>query len=325
MNTDNSKLISLDNVHEIELELTGTCNLKCPLCTRNYAHAKHQLVAHQRPLNEIIKQLDRFPNLKHINIAGTVSEPTLYKDIILLMKYLVERDLSIDFYSNASILNFDLWKFFGKLFNKPEQRVIFTICGSTQELHETYRKGSLLQDVLFNARCFHNNNKSKSDWMQYIVFDYNEEDSKSEQTMELLKYFSNYTIVGSEGQRRENNYNKEFREDIRPVDDRKKKIDAIFARGRQIINNRHTKQTKEYQLWCKSYRQHRIYIDQFGKIYACYNIAEYYPNQTLEIINVNDKLYFDFNNIHSFINDDCFKCEKSITKFIEVLDVDFVC
>lgn len=64
--------------------------------------------------------------------------------------------------------------------------------------------------------------------MYYIVSDYNEEDSKLN-NYELLKYFSNYTIVGS-GHRRENNYNKEFREDIRLLDDRKKKIDAIFYR-----------------------------------------------------------------------------------------------
>ena len=314
-----NKSLHPNEILEIELELTGTCNLQCPLCTRNYSHAKHQLVAHQRTLTDVINQLNSFPNLKHINIAGTVSEPTLYKDIIPLMKYLVSRNLSIDFYSNASILNLDLWKLFGELFNKPEQRVIFTICGSTQELHEKYRKGSSLSNVLLNAKCFSNNNKSKSDWMQYIVFEYNEEDSESEATKLILDSFSNKTVVGSEGQRLQNEYNKPFSEDIRPAADRKKKIDTIFQRGRSIISNR--LKPNNYQLWCKSFRQQRIYIDQFGNIYACYNIAEYYPNQTLKII---DSKY-DFNQIHNFINDDCFKCEKSITNFIKVFNVDFVC
>jgi MoaA/NifB/PqqE/SkfB family radical SAM enzyme len=312
----------LENVEEIELELTGVCNLKCPLCTRNYSHAKHQLVSNQRPLTEIINQLDKYPNLKHINIAGTVSEPTLYKDIIPLMEYLVKRNLSIDFYSNASILNFDLWGYFGKLFIKPEQRVIFTICGSTQELHEKYRKGSLLQNVLLNARWFSNNNESKSDWMQYIVFDYNEEDSKSEKTLDILNSFSNVMIVGSEGKRRINEYNKNFDNDIIPVADRKLKIDTIFKRGETLL-----KKKSSCTIDCKSFKQKRIYIDQFGKVFACYNLAEYYPDQFFieEFDNAIKKYYYSFEDIFSFKNNDCFKCEKSIIKLMEIFDVDFVC
>lgn len=312
------KTIPINEVKEIELELTGTCNLKCPLCTRNYAHANHQLKSHQRPLEDIIKQLDSFSGLQHVNIAGTVSEPTLYRNIIPLMRYLVSRGLSIDFYSNASILNLSLWHILGTIFEKPNQRVIFTICGSTQDLHSKYRVGSNLKNVLTNALHFKKYNKSKSDWMQYIVFEYNEEDSKSEKTKAILDSFSNQMVVGSEGQRLQNDYNKEFSFDIRPAPDRKKKIDTIFNHGRNIIKQR--TDNPKYELKCKSFQQKRIYIDQFGKIFACYNIAEYYPDQ---VFNPDQPL--DFTEIHQFVNDDCFKCEKSITNFIKVFDVDFVC
>ena len=313
-------IIPISEVKEIELELTGTCNLQCPLCTRNYSHAKHQLIANQRPLEDIIKQLDSFSGLNHVNIAGTVSEPTLYKDILPLMEYLTKRDLSIDFYSNASILNESLWKTLGTLFTQEKQRVIFTICGSTQELHEKYRIGSKLENVLKNANYFKETNKSKSDWMQYIIFEYNEDDAESKETQDILKQFSYIQVVGSEGQRRENNYNKEFSKDIQPAKDRKEKIDAIFRRGHDIIRNRLKPGYHSYKLQCKSFQQKRIYIDQFGKVYACYNIAEYYPDQ---VFNPNKDL--DFTNIHTFVNDDCFKCEKSITNLIKVFNVDFVC
>ena len=317
----NCKKLNLSDIKEIELELTGTCNLQCPLCTRNYTHANHQLIPNQRPLEDIIKQLDSFSGLNHVNIAGTVSEPTLYKDILPLMEYLTKRDLSIDFYSNASIKNEALWKTLGTLFTKEKQRVIFTICGSTQELHEKYRKGSKLQTVLDNANYFKQTNKSKSDWMQYIIFEYNETDSKSKETKDILDQFSYIQVVGSEGQRRENAYNKEFSKDIQPAQDRKLKIDTIFKRGRDIINNRLQPDFK-YELKCKSFQQRRVYIDQFGKVYACYNIAEYYPDQEFKDSAVSS---LDFTDIHQFINDDCFKCEKSITNFIKVFDVDFVC
>lgn len=322
------KRISISDVKEIELELTGTCNLRCPLCTRNYSHANHQLIANQRPLEDIIKQLDSFSGLNHINIAGTVSEPTLYKDILPLMEYLTKRDLSIDFYSNASILNESLWKTIGTLFTQEKQRVIFTICGTTQKLHSKYRIGSKLETVLKNADYFKQTNKSKSDWMQYIIFEYNEEDAESKEAKDLLSKYSYIQVVGSEGQRRENKYNKDFDKDIVPTPDRKAKIDAIFKRGSDIIKNRLKPNVhntlnplNHYQLKCKSFQQKRIYIDQFGKVYACYNIAEYYPNQTLKVVNHD----YDFDQIHNFINDDCFKCEKSITNLIKVFNVDFVC
>ena len=34
-----STVLYTHDIEEIEMDLTGTCNLKCPLCTRNYVHA----------------------------------------------------------------------------------------------------------------------------------------------------------------------------------------------------------------------------------------------------------------------------------------------
>ena len=34
-------ILSKDFFEEFELDLTGTCNLQCPLCSRNYKHAQH--------------------------------------------------------------------------------------------------------------------------------------------------------------------------------------------------------------------------------------------------------------------------------------------
>ena len=41
-------------IHEIELELTGTCNLQCPLCARSNPNAQHLLVKNHRPLRNVI-------------------------------------------------------------------------------------------------------------------------------------------------------------------------------------------------------------------------------------------------------------------------------
>ena len=46
-----------------------------------------------------------------------------------------------------------------------DDKVFFTICGSTQELHSRYRVGSDLQQVLNNAAAFKRDNKYTNDWI----------------------------------------------------------------------------------------------------------------------------------------------------------------
>ena len=98
-------MLESNEIHEIEIELTGTCNLSCPLCARNNPAAKHLLIKNHRPFEEIIKQIESFPNLKRICLAGIISEPTLYKDFKSLIIYLGTTNLSIELYSNADTHN----------------------------------------------------------------------------------------------------------------------------------------------------------------------------------------------------------------------------
>ena len=312
-----------NKIKEIEIELTGICNLSCPLCTRNYSHANHQKHKNIRPLEELIKQFDLFPELNHINIAGTVSEPTLYPYILEFVEYLLQRnpEIEIDFYSNASILDENLWKSLGKLFQHPNQRMIFTVCGSTQELHQKYRVGSKLENILQNASWFRE--YSKNDECQYIIFEYNQEDSESEETKKLVNSFSKHFFIESEGRRLLNEYNKSFSKDIYPNKTRAKAINTLFVKGEKLFEN---KEHKPVQISCISFEQKRIYIDQFGKIFACYNQAEYYPDSYIKFsVEPISKNKLDFTSIKNFGYKDCLKCEKNIRKMIDVLELDFVC
>ena len=110
-------MLELTEIHEIELELTGICNLSCPLCARNNPAAKHLLVKNHRPIEEVVKQIESFVNLKRICLAGIISEPTLYKDFNILIEYLgTRKDLSIELYTNASTHKTNWWKKLGEIF-----------------------------------------------------------------------------------------------------------------------------------------------------------------------------------------------------------------
>jgi molybdenum cofactor biosynthesis enzyme MoaA len=47
--------VTRDDIHEIEMELTGQCNLSCYICTRNFVHSQHLIKTNIRPIEEITK------------------------------------------------------------------------------------------------------------------------------------------------------------------------------------------------------------------------------------------------------------------------------
>jgi MoaA/NifB/PqqE/SkfB family radical SAM enzyme len=303
-------IISKSEIEEIELDLTGLCNLECPLCTRNYAHANHLVQKNVRPIEEIIKQLDEYTNLKRFFIAGAVSEPTMYKDFFKFIEYLNSRDIYYELFTNGNTHKPEWWEELGKLI--PEKCMIaFTICGSTQELHEKYRKGSNLQQILDNAAAVRKNGR-KNDWVQHIRFEYNADDLESPQMKSILSQFTNVMLVETEGIRRENIYNSTFPIDIKPLSNRDKTIRQLF-KNRPKPDDGNT-----YEIQCRSIAHKKVYINQFGQVSACYTHAEFEQDYFTE----NE---FDYSHILAFKFPDCFLCEKRTTTFIKKMGLDFLC
>lgn len=306
-------VLKRSDILELEMDLTGTCNLKCPLCTRNYAHAKHLIKPNIRPLEDIIAQLETFPNLEVFYMAGTVSEPTLYPHFHELCEYLVKRGVAVELFTNGNTHDWDWWAKLGEILTSND-RVYFTICGSNQKLHETYRVGSSLEQILNNHQAFISTNKDKIDHIQHIMFEYNRADFDSPEMKAIIARFSNIKKVDTEGQRTLNEYIREFDQSlIRPEDFRKRAIDALF----RIKPVPGTKENIEIK--CMSLRDKKIYIDQFGRISPCYGHAEFEGPGHFS------GEEFDYSEVLSFKFKDCFKCEKRIQKFIDTMDLDFVC
>ena len=116
-----------------------------------------------RPIEDIIKQLNTFSGLKRFFIAGAMSEPTLYPAFFEFIKYLNNRNIYYELFTNGNTHDTSWWEELGKLV-PSKCMTCFTVCGSTQELHEYYRVGSSLQQVLDNAAAYRKNGK-KNDWV----------------------------------------------------------------------------------------------------------------------------------------------------------------
>ena len=75
----------------------------------------------------------------------------------------------------------------------------------------------------------------------------------------------------------------------------------------------------DVEINCKSYQDKKLYIDQKGKVSACYVHYEYEPEHTFE------GEEYDYTSIFNFEFKDCWACEKKCRYLIEKLGVDFLC
>jgi MoaA/NifB/PqqE/SkfB family radical SAM enzyme len=183
------KQLPAEEIIRIELELTSSCNLKCPLCirtTHNFPKT-HNF----RPLKEIVDQLEQYTNLKYITLAGAISEPTLHPEFFEIIKYIKKRDLEISLYINGDTKLDPFYIKLGVLFREARGNVYFTMCGTTQELHERYRVGSKLDRVLHRLEIVNRYSGNKG-ILTWIVFDYNEQDFEENYQKFKEKYRTEY-------------------------------------------------------------------------------------------------------------------------------------
>jgi len=175
-----------DEVKRIELELTSICNLGCPLCMRQLYP---ELITNTkyRPAEEIIKQIRKYPNLKYVTLAGPISEPTTHPEFFDILQYLIKKKIEISLFINGDTHSDRFYKKLGIIFRSAIGHVYFTVCGSTQELHEKYRVNSKLSRVIRRFKIVEK--LSKKAIMTWLVFNYNQEDYEQNKHM-----FDGYTL-----------------------------------------------------------------------------------------------------------------------------------
>ena len=178
------------DIRRIELELTSTCNLKCPLCIRSLDIIDLPKNEY-RTLEDILSHLNQYPNLEFVTIAGAVSEPTSHPNLLNIVKYLKARDIEISLYINGDTRTDSYYMKLGVLFRNCKGNVYFTMCGSTQELHEQYRVNSNLNRVLSRLDIVNRYSGNKG-ILTWIVFNYNEKDFEENYERFKVKYRTEY-------------------------------------------------------------------------------------------------------------------------------------
>lgn len=296
-------MFAKDRIERIEIDLTGSCNARCPLCARNYKHL--EVKYNERSLNDMTSQFDEYINLEYIHLVGTVSEPTLYKQFFNLCHYFVKRKVAIEICTNGDTHNPAWWAELGGILSERDS-VYFSVCGSTQELHETYRVGCSLANLRANAKAFREACAHKIDYVQHIEFDYNKEDLNSPAMKEIFAEFSHINLTLTYFTRDKGIYKNLFNLDkLLVAKDFHHKYKLIEDYARKKWENR---AEKKCEMDCKSVFEKSVHIDQFGKVFPCYIWLEESRLKEWD---------GDYKRIENFEYECCKYCEKNSKKMLD--------
>lgn len=296
-------------VLDLELELTTLCNAQCQLCYRNYTAYKDHYPENQvRPLADVLAQLDTFPDLEWIRLVGTISEPTLYKNFFDLVKYIKQRGIKIEICTNGDTRNPDWWAELAT-YMQDDDRVYFTICGSTQELHEVYRKNTKLVRILANARAFRSSNKN--DYAQCIRFAYNSDDFDGDAFKNMVSEFSNVYWTETFLLKDLDNYvDKTDLNKLRPNDH---KI-ADYIHMDKFANAKFNSPVKG-RAWCMSWEHKSQQVDIDGKVYPCYLFLEASKGKPWD---------GDYDKILNMQYDVCKYCDRAVIDLCNKKDLRYI-
>jgi MoaA/NifB/PqqE/SkfB family radical SAM enzyme len=302
-------MIKMPKVIDLELELTTLCNAHCQLCYRNYTTFKeHYPETKIRPLKEVLDQLDTFPDLEWIRLVGTISEPTLYKEFFGLVKYIKSRNINIEICTNGDTNTPSWWKELSTYMNSSD-KVYFSICGSTQELHEVYRRNTKLSRILENAAAFRSENKN--DYAQCIRFSYNHEDFESDQFKDLVSVFSNVYWTETFLLKEESNYVDKIH--LKKLAPNPKKI-ADYEQMDKFARAKFSSPIKG-KAYCMSWENKSQQVDIDGKVYPCYLFLEASGGKPWD---------GDYEKILNMQYDVCKYCDRAVIELCNKKDLRYI-
>ena len=179
----------INEIYQLEIELSTKCNARCPQCSRNYfgSYTWPTLPLVDLDFNTIKNSISHstWNNLKHIKFCGTYGDPCMHKDLIEIIKWVKSNSpASITINTNGGIRSKKWWSNLAEILNPLTDKVFFGIDGldDTNHLH---RIGVDYSKVIKNLRAF-NDAGGHSVW-SFLVFKHNQHQVPlAEKTAKLL-------------------------------------------------------------------------------------------------------------------------------------------
>lgn len=258
-----------DKFNIIEIDLIDRCQLKCPLCLRQEFPSRKKIF-NSNDYNDLVNffnSIENIPgyNIKLVKLIGTLSEPTLYKDLIKLINFFNSKNISVQISTNGNLVDHRYWDELTNALNKnPQNELLFAIEGSTEESYRYYRRGGNLSNALYNLNIVSNHRLFKLGW-QFIKFQHNENDF--DKIKDILQSKIDFIEIYH------CNEPERFDQEILPT----KKIISKFYKKRMLINDSITHTNFDIKtITCKSETFRELFIDTYRNVWPCTNLFEYY-------------------------------------------------
>ena len=132
---------------ELQVEVTGACNLRCRMCLVSYRTALGR-TSGSMDLATFKALVDELPELEVVTMQG-LGEPLLAPDFFPMLEYLAERGIRTGFNTNGTLLTRERAE---RLVQLGVEWLHVSLDGATAGTYETIRRGSRLELVQENVR-----------------------------------------------------------------------------------------------------------------------------------------------------------------------------
>jgi len=135
----------LDNLKapiSVAIDLTYRCNLKCPYC---YLNASERINSQDFPKAKIFNVIDELSKMDVISICLCGGEPTLHKDLLEIVEYVLSKKLSVNMVSNGTLI---IKEYASKLADAGIGTVQISLDGSKPEIMDSLRGNGTFNKAL---------------------------------------------------------------------------------------------------------------------------------------------------------------------------------
>lgn len=249
-----------EDIESIELGLINKCVLDCRLCLRQESITDNLEKDVAINIKDLFIFMDQLPNLKQVDLVGSISEPTLHKQFYDIIKYIKGRGLNIRLSTNGNTFSLRWWENLGKLMDEHDI-VRFAVDGSTQEIHSKYRVNGKLSKVLDCHTAFKKTSKSIT-VLQNILFIYNIDDQENIRELFMKENFDICEFTHTGGFDFEGTPSL-IDDNILPVKDLLSNYNKLTANNKYDMN-----------LDCNAFLGKYIYLNHLGCVLPCDDMEE---------------------------------------------------
>ena len=295
----NIRMLKLDEVRRVQVELTTRCNARCPMCMRNYRGYDYNS---GYPLCEL--GLEDFKKILPLDVLASLTQPDpaingrvpiIYdfrgvvfngnlgdfasaKDGAEIIQYLAENNVPVMINTNGSVRSPEWWARLAL----PGVTIGFALDG-LEDTHHLYRQDTDWHRIIEHAKAFIQAG-GQAIW-RFIPFDHNRHQEEACKELAAELGFAKFENIfdgrnSSPVFKRTGEFSHQIGYDSRP--------ENTIPEVKPMLENhitwydsktiKHPKDTPELDIQCIHKRNREIYIAADGSVYPCCFLG-FYPGQ----------------------------------------------